>query len=137
MKAKNIILGVVLVYVFTFLGGFVIGVAVGSSGLPPPQAMLALMVSNFVFCIIAFCITGALVKTERFKTLSVVALVCWLLSALNMLFVPGFGPVQWVFSSVFMLVTMGIGGGLSYLFARAVPKQNELEVIPPPPPDFA
>jgi hypothetical protein len=137
MKAKDIILGVVLVCVLTFLGGFVIGVTVRSSGLPPPQAVLALVVSNFVFSVVAFCITGVRVKTERFKTLFVVALICWLLSALNMLLIPTFTPVQWVFSSVFILVTMGIGGGLSYLFAPAVPKQNELEATPPQPPDFA
>jgi uncharacterized membrane protein (GlpM family) len=137
MKAKNIIQGVVLVYAFTFIGGFVIGVTVGNSDLPPQQVVLALMVSNFIFSIVGFCITGILVKTERFKTLLVVALICWLLSALNMLFVPTFGPLQWVFSSVFLLVTMGIGGGLSYLFAPAVPNQNELEAEPPPPPDFA
>jgi hypothetical protein len=54
-----------------------------------------------------------------------------------MLLIPTFTPVQWVFSSVFILVTLGIGGGLSYLFAPAVPKQNELEATPPQPPDFA
>lgn len=124
MTAKQILIGVALVYGFTFAGGLIIGVVAAASGIPAPLAMVGVMLSNLVLSVVAFCIAGVIIKTERFKNLSVAALICWLLSAQNMLFIPTFTVIQWAFSLVFILVTMCIGGGLSYLFAPANPKSN-------------
>ena len=124
MRVKQILTGVALVYGFTFIGGFIIGVAAAASGLPAPVAMVGVMASNLVLSVVAFCIAGVLIKTERFKGLLVVALICWLLSALNMSLIPTFTVLQRAFGIVFILATMGAGGGLSYLFAPAAPKSD-------------
>lgn len=138
MTGKQILTGVALVYGFTFVGGFLIGVVAAASGIPAPLAMVGLMISNLTLSVVAFCIAGALIKTDRFKTLLVVALICWLLSALNMSFIPTFTVLQWAFSVVFILITMGVGGALSYLFAPAAPKPNSPEPNSPVPqvPDY-
>lgn len=90
MTGKQVLTGVGLVCAFTFVGGFVTGVAAALSGMPARLAMAGLMVSNLVLSVAAFCLFGILVKTERFKNMLVVALICWLLSALNMLIAPTF-----------------------------------------------
>lgn len=122
MKIKQIVIGVALVYGFTFVGGFFVGVIVGAGGIPPHLAIVGVMISNLILSSVAFCIAGVLIKTNRFPSLLVVALICWLLSALNMMLLPEFTVLQWAFSLFFILVTMGIGGGLSYLIAPATPK---------------
>ena len=103
MRVKQILTGVALVYGFTFIGGFIIGVAAAASGLPAPVAMVGVMASNLVLSVVAFCIAGVLIKTERFKGLLVVALICWLLSALNMSLIPTFTVLQWAFGLVFIV----------------------------------
>lgn len=122
MTVRQIITGVLLVSGFTFVGGFIIGMAAAAFGIPAPLAMVGLMVSNLVLSVAAFCIAGVLIKTDRFKTLLVVALICWLFSAFNMRVIPTFTVLQWAIGLVFLLVTMAVGGGLSYLFAPAAPK---------------
>ncbi|HWN07931.1 MAG TPA: hypothetical protein VNO50_01355 [Pyrinomonadaceae bacterium] len=124
MKVRQILIGVALVYGFTFVGGFIVGVVASTGGIPAPLAIVGVMISNLILSVLAFCIAGVLIKTERFKSLLVVAVICWLLSALNMSFIPEFTVIQWAFSLVFILVTMGAGGGLSFLFAPAAPKSN-------------
>jgi hypothetical protein len=123
MNWKVLVRDVAIVWVFTALGGFVIGVTAKLFGVAPdfgallasPQMQIALSVSNLVFGIVAFSIVGALKKTDRFKHLFIVAIGAWLISAANMLFMP-LTLVQWLLGALFLAVIMAIGGGISFLF---------------------
>ena len=118
MRITQIVRDVLILFALTFMGGFVIGAAVGSSFSTSVNAQFALIISNFLFSVVGFCISGALAKINRFKHLIVVAVVFWVCSAANMLIAP-LTFAQWAFSIVFILVTMGIGGALSFVFVKA------------------
>jgi hypothetical protein len=101
----------------TFLGGFVIGITS-----PNELNISAIAISNIVLSVVGFFIAGCLTKSLRFQHLSVVALCVWLVSAHNILL--GVSFLQWVFSSVYVLITMGVGGGLSLLFVKPIKEEN-------------
>ncbi len=105
----------VIIILLTFIGGFVIGLV----GLyDQPLHILAIAVSNLVFSIIGFTISGCLAKVERFKHLFKVTVLVWLFSLINV--VLGFASItQWIFSILFILVAMGIGGGISFLIVKS------------------
>jgi hypothetical protein len=105
---------VVILWVLTFMGGFVVRVAGASPG--TPLFMEALFVSNTIFSILGFTISGWLVGGRRWKHLLVVALLVWLTGLINLFF--GFTFIEWLGSIVALLVFMAIGGGLSYLFRK-------------------
>ena len=103
----------IIAFALTFLGGFVIGL----SRPDPSFYMLAIAASNLIFLSIGFVISGCLAKNERFKHLIKVALVVWALGLINILF--GVQFKQWIFSIIFILVSMAIGGGISFLFVKS------------------
>ena len=105
---------VAILWVLTLVGGFVAGVAGAGPG--TPRFVAALFVSNTLLGIIGFIISGCLVGGRRWKHLFVVALILWLTGLVNMLF--GVTFIQWVFGIVAILIFMGIGGGISYLFRK-------------------
>jgi len=110
---------VAIIIALTFLGGFVIGLAGPSD---PGRFALAIAVSNILFMTAGFTLSGALAKTDRFKHLLKVALGVWLFSLVNILL--GISNlVQWAFALIFILLAMGLGGGLSFAFVR-VPKAS-------------
>jgi FtsH-binding integral membrane protein len=96
------------------MGGFVVRVAGAGPG--TPLIMEALFVSNTIFSILGFTISGCLVGGRRWKHLLVVALLVWLTGLINLFF--GVTFIEWLFSIVALLVFMAIGGGLSYLFRK-------------------
>jgi hypothetical protein len=78
---------------------------------------LVIGLSNFFWGTVGFTISGCLAKTERFKHLFIVAIGLWLVSFVNV--VMGLTPVQfWAVGFLLVLLMMGLGGGLSYLFVR-------------------
>ena len=78
---------------------------------------LVIGLSNFFWGTVGFTISGCLAKTERFKHLFMVAVGLWLVSFVNV--VMGLTPVQfWAVGFLLVLLMMGLGGGLSYLFVR-------------------
>ena len=105
---------VAILWVLTLVGGFVAGVAGAGPG--TPRFVAALFVSNTLLGIIGFIISGCLVGGRRWKHLFVVALILWLTGLVNML--SGVTFIQWVFGIVAILIFMGIGGGISYLFRK-------------------
>lgn len=113
---------VAIVFLLTFFGGVVVGIAGGSGA----RNMAAIAISNFLFSTVAFTICGALSPQTRWQQLGIVTLLAWILSAVNMLFAP-ITVFMWLGGLFFMAVTAGIGGALSYAFAR--PTQ-----LPPPVP---
>ena len=112
---KGVARDVGIVFVLTFLGGLVVGFTTSLMG--AEVNILAIALSNIIFGTVGFTISGCIVKTNRFKHLYQVALGVWLLSLINV----AFGMVdiqQWLVSILSVLLMMGMGGGLSYLFVR-------------------
>jgi hypothetical protein len=78
---------------------------------------LVIGLSNFFWGTVGFTISGCLAKMQRFKHLLIVAIGLWLVSFVNVAM--GLTPVQmWAAGFLLILVMMGLGGGLSYLFVR-------------------
>ena len=91
---------------------------------------LVIGLSNIFWGTVGFTISGCLAKTERFKHLFMVAVGLWLVSFVNV--VMGMTPVQfWAVGFLLILLMMGLGGGLSYLFVRTPPP--EPSSLPNPP----
>jgi len=122
LSIGGVIRDVVIVLVFTFIGGLVIGIAIGSSGGPKnPSAMaLALAVSNILMSTIGFTISGCLARGPRWRHLAIVALGVWAFSLVNV-FITGMTFTTWLGAGIFIAVAMGLGGGLSYIFKRSRP----------------
>ncbi len=118
---KGVARDVGIVFMLTFLGGLVVGFTASLTGAETNITAIAL--SNIVFGTVGFTISGCIVKLNRFKHLSQVALGVWLLSLINV----AFGLVdiqQWLASILSVLLMMGLGGGLSYLFVRTPPAEQ-------------
>lgn len=83
------------------------------------QEVTALVIglSNIFWGTVGFTISGCLAKAQRFKHLFMVAIGLWLVSFVNVAM--GMTPLSaWVAGLALILVMMGVGGGLSYLFVR-------------------
>jgi len=78
---------------------------------------LVIGLSNLFWGTVGFTISGCLARVQRFKHLFMVALGLWLLSFVNVAM--GMTPLPiWVVGFLLILVMMGLGGGLSYLFVK-------------------
>ena len=76
---------------------------------------LVIGLSNFFWGTVGFTISGCLARIQRFKHLFIVAIGLWLVSFVNVAM--GLTPVQmWATGFLLILLMMGLGGGLSYLF---------------------
>jgi len=116
VNIKAIIRDVVIVWVLTAIGGFVIGLSGGLKD-DPQRGQIALVASNFFLGTVAFVISGCLASYPRWRHLGYVALGSWLTSIVNV-FILHVTVGQWIASSIFIAIIMGLGGGISYLFKR-------------------
>lgn len=114
---KIIIRDVAIVWILTFLSGFVVGFAMANGVLDPSRIQLGAAASNLVFGIVGFTIVGVFTKADRFKHMTKVVFVLWLLGLVNVYLVQGFGFTQWMLSLVFIFVAMAIGGVISVFSA--------------------
>jgi len=110
MAWKAIIRDVFIVYVMTFIAGFVLGFM----GVASPAT---LSLATLIFGTIGFAISGCLAKVNRFSHLIKVAFGLWLVSLSN-IFILGTTVSQWLLSAIIILIMMGAGGGISFLFVR-------------------
>ena len=117
---------VLIVWLLTSIGGFVVGLAVGTT--QSPRFMLAVAASNILLGTVAFIIVGCLAGEGRWKHLAVVALLVWLIGVVNLAF--GVTLVQWFFGFIPLAVVMGLGGGIAHLIRR---KGNAQPPSGPPP----
>ncbi|MHB8901221.1 MAG: hypothetical protein ACYC6Y_20930 [Thermoguttaceae bacterium] len=124
IRWKALVRDVAVIFFLTFLGGVVIGVASAGRDLP----MAAVGVSNIIFMIVGFTISGCIVKVQRFRHMFHVALAVWLLGAFNILLVPGLGLVQWAAGLVGIMIMMLIGGGISLIFVWPPDKDSQQQV---------
>jgi|SRR5436190_3199937 len=106
---------VAIVWGLTFLGGFVAGLTGAKHD--PHRLTMVLALSNLFFGTLGFTISGYLAPSPRWNHLAYVALGTWLTSLINVLFFH-VKVTQWMTAGFFMLVIMGVGGGLSYLFKK-------------------
>ncbi len=114
---RAIIRDVIIIMVLTALGGFVVGFISAATHQPQQHLILAIALSNLLFGTVGFTIVGCRAPGARWPHLWRVALGSWIASLINVAF--GFTNLaQWVFASVFMILIMGLGGALSYLFRK-------------------
>jgi hypothetical protein len=112
----SILRDVVIVWVLTFMGGLVVGVATGGPHGDMERFMAALAVANLLFGTVAFTIVGCLAPCGRWRHLSFVALGTWITGLINVFF--GISFEEWVGGAIPLAIVMGIGGAISYLFKR-------------------
>ena len=113
---KTIVRDVLIIFVLTFIGGFIVGISLGANGIKGTSGLIAIGLANILLSAVGFCISGALAKTDRFKHLFKVAIALWLASTINLIWMES-NIVQWASSIIPILIAMGIGGGTSYIFA--------------------
>jgi len=116
VRILPIIRDVVIIWILTAMGGFVVGLASGPSH-DAERFMMAVAVSNFLLGTVGFTISGCLAPPGRWRHLALVALGVWLTSLINVILF-GFTIPEWIGVAVFTGITMGLGGSISYIFKR-------------------
>jgi len=106
---------VVIVWVLTAIGGFIVGLSGASSS--SDRYIFAIAASNLLLGTIGFTVAGCLTPANRWSHLSWVALFTWLSSIFNVLFL-GFSFGNWVASLTFIALMAGVGGAISLLFKK-------------------
>ena len=102
-----------IIFALSFVGGLVIGVAVGATR--SDQVTMAVGCSNILFGIVGFTIAGCLARGNRWHHLAYVTLSVWLASLVNIpLGVTTFE--HWFVFSPLLWIMMAIGGGISFIF---------------------
>lgn len=88
------------------------------------SAQMTLALTNMVSMLVGFFIASYLTPERRWTHLGILALATWLVGLLNVAFF-GVTIADWMGSLLFILITMGLGGGLATLLNK--------RVIPAPP----
>jgi hypothetical protein len=112
-----IIRDVIIVWVLTAMGGFVVGVATGGPHGDAQRYIAAVAVSNILLGTVAFTIAGCLAVGGRWRHLAFVAFWSWITSLFNVVFF-GVSIGQWIGGAFFLAIVMGLGGAVSYAFKR-------------------
>ena len=121
---KPVIRDALIIFILTAIGGFIIGVCKASLGINDANYLIAIGLSNIFFTIVGFTISAVIVKKSRFEHLFKVAITVWVLGAVNIIL--GYANLfQWACSAIVILISMGIGGGLSYIFVSKSAEINE------------
>lgn len=118
---KAILRDVSIIWGLTAIGGLIIGLATAGRGFP----VLAIAISNILLGTIGFVISGCITKLDRFRHLFNVAIGVWLTSLVNVFFL-NFTLGQWFMSLIHILMMMGIGGGISFLFVKDLPEKRAI-----------
>ncbi len=123
IRWKALVRDVIIIFVLTGLGGFVLGIAAAGGDIP----MAAIGWANILFSAVGFTISGCMAKRQRFRHLLHVAIAVWILSAFNMLF-PVFGLAQWLLGVIAIMLAMGVGGAISFIFVKTSAEDSQQEV---------
>ena len=122
VKIDAVLRDVGTIWFLTFLAGFLPSMVASAAGKQVPMSIV--LGAGYIFEIIGFIISGSRAQSNRWKHLFVVAIVTWLSTALNVMFsYLGFFAVpislrDWLSSIFYILLTMGVGGVISYVFNR-------------------
>jgi hypothetical protein len=114
-SAIAIIRDVAILWGLTFARGLIIGI-LRIGGADPTARMVVIGLSNLLFAIIGFTISGCLTGGNRWRHLFIVAVIVWLSSLVNLVF--GIHLAQWIIALPMTLIMMGIGGAISYAIRR-------------------
>jgi hypothetical protein len=114
-KIWPVLRDVIIVIVLSFLGGFIVGFA--STDHSSQLYIYSIGLSNSLFCIIGFTISGCLAVGNRWRHLAIVAAIVWVVSIFNVI-LSGVTIVQWAGSAIAIAISTLIGGGISLLFKR-------------------
>lgn len=118
---RNVIRDTLIMFGLTFSGGFVFGFFGQILGLGWSFMLPIINISTIVLTVVGFTISGAIAKEERFKHLFLVAIGFWITGLNNVLF--GFASmITWFISIILILVLMGIGGAMSFIFVPSSKK---------------
>jgi hypothetical protein len=111
-----VILDIGILSLLTFAGGFVIGIAAG----PPnsDRVRRAVIVSNILFETVGFTISGTKAGGRRWTHLVTVAIGYFFISGLVNGLQVGMSFEVLLGSILLLVLTMVVGGALSYLFNR-------------------
>jgi hypothetical protein len=114
-KTWPILRDVIIVTVLSFLGGFIVGFA--STDHSSRLYFYSLSLSNSLFLVIGFIISGSLAVGNRWRHLAIVAAITWAVSIFNVIFF-GFPIIMWMASVIAVAIFALIGGGISLLFKK-------------------
>jgi len=114
MKWKALIRDIAIIWILTAFAGFVVGIM----GTENERFMLAIAVSNMLFGIVGFCISGCSAKVNRWRHLNHVALGVWLTGLINLAIGPS-AFTSWLYGIIAIYIMMGLGGVASYLFVKS------------------
>jgi hypothetical protein len=119
LRVGPIIRDVIIIWVLTSMGGFVIGFAL--AGLPDAKTreVGAYAVANFLFGTLGFTIAGYLAPPRKWRHLGVVAIGVWFTSLINVMFFRTSIP-QWIGGAIFLAIIMVLGGALSNFLKRVI-----------------
>jgi len=119
LRIGPIVRDVIIVWVLTSMGGFVVGFAMPAPHRDAQQYALALAVSNILFVTAGFTIAGCLAPPKKWRHLAFVALGTWLTSIINIVFFDTSIP-QWIAGAIFLAVVMGLGGAISTVLMKMI-----------------
>lgn len=114
LKIWPVLRDVIILTVLTALGGFIVGFA-STSGRNSPLYFYSLALSNSLFCIIGFTVSGCLAVGNRWRHLALVATIVWAVSIFNVIFL-GLTIILWEASFIGVAIFALIGGAISLLF---------------------
>lgn len=112
LSIAAVIRDVGVLLLLTAIGGFIIGIARPVADIE--DLTVALAVSNVLLGTIGYTISGSRTSGKRWRHLIIVAVGLWLSSLMNLMF--GLGILQWIAAIPMILVIMGVGGAISYIF---------------------
>ena len=108
---------IALIIAATLLATLPIAYTQGYRGVPFAQTLGALGVSSALIMVFGFALSGALSRERRWRHASVVAVGLWLTGVVNVVLMPKLLAL-WLVSCIPVLVFMGLGVSLSFLFVR-------------------
>src|ERR1017187_3938829 len=123
-KIWPVLRDVIIVTMLTGLGGFIVGFA--STEHNSPLYVYSLALSNSLFGIIGFTISGCLAVGNRWRHLAIVAAIVWAVSIFNVIFF-GITIIQWAASAIAVAIFALIGGGISLLFKTKNMQDGKLD----------
>jgi len=122
MDVKLYVRDVAIIILLSFFGGFIGGMVLRMAGIQDYETLtLVIALISIVTTVAGFWIVGCLNKEapkERFSYLGYVGISVWLFGLINIAM--GVSNItQWMLSSMFVLICLAIGGGLSLLTCKA------------------
>lgn len=112
LSIPAVIRDVGVLVLLTGIGGFIIGFARPGADIEDLTAAIA--VSNMLLGTIGFTISGSHTSGKRWRHLFIVAVGLWLSSLMNLML--GLSILHWIAAIPVILVMMGVGGAISYIF---------------------